>query len=727
MQKRVLGFVLCAVLSFVCAADSIVARRPANNSMVTPLRPEQRLYSLQNEAQVRALFRNGAFFVNDLGRMSSSQPRGVEFQWKFSGNRGDIHYELQVADNAELNDALVLEPPHSQFFLHNLEIGKKYYWKAAAVYKDGGRVETEVQCFTVESLAPRVMYVPNVDNFRDLGGKKGLEGRISAQGMIYRSTGLNNNSTDGGKTPGGVRFTTEGKRIMLEDLKLKTEVDLRAHSETAGMTESPLGPSVKYINISSCCYGAIYNPAGRENYAQLFRIFCDRSNYPINFHCIAGADRTGSLGFLLGAVLGYSVDDLIIDFTYTTFMASRTPSMFDTLYRPMMAYGSGDEPLAERAERYLLQSGITAEEIQAFRDIMLGPGTKMNAAVKEYSDALMQASSAKDKADGLKLNFQATDAKSTVFCGKEYDVQKYACTDAQIHSAADGQGGFIFIPSFSDPEEALPLVLVADADKLTAKSYTVSSPNCKLVYTHDGGKTAWTAAELNSFCCNLPNCMFILQVKPGKDVNPAWQKVETLTNVQFPELKAEACGKAPVLDGVLDDDVWKNATWHSFKTSGTEPADDKERVMACAFNEDASVLYLAAKFYDETQFWSGDAKHDSETYNADSIEIFLSSIGAKDYYQFVFNGKNEEFYDGKNTSGAWNAEGVKAATQCKETYWTLELEIPLAQFGFTSPLEMNVCASDSLDGSVLNRKLFNIWQTNGSFHSRAAIHPVLKK
>ena len=63
------------------------------------------------------------------------------------------------------------------------------------------------------------MNVPDVDNFRDLGGRLGLEGRRIAQNKIYRSSGLNNNSSDG-KIPGPARFTEEGRRIMLEALGL---------------------------------------------------------------------------------------------------------------------------------------------------------------------------------------------------------------------------------------------------------------------------------------------------------------------------------------------------------------------------------------------------------------------------------------------------------------------------------------------------------------------------
>ena len=43
---------------------------------------------------------------------------------------------------------------------------------------------------------------------------------------------------------------------------------------------------------------------GREAFAAAFRLFLDPGNYAIDFHCIAGQDRTGTLSFILLALLG---------------------------------------------------------------------------------------------------------------------------------------------------------------------------------------------------------------------------------------------------------------------------------------------------------------------------------------------------------------------------------------------------------------------------------------
>ena len=51
----------------------------------------------------------------------------------------------------------------------------------------------------------------------------------------------------------------------------------------------------------------------------IFAVLSDESNYPVYFHCNAGADRTGTLAFLIEGLLGVSYADTIRDFELTSF------------------------------------------------------------------------------------------------------------------------------------------------------------------------------------------------------------------------------------------------------------------------------------------------------------------------------------------------------------------------------------------------------------------------
>ena len=378
---------LCLVLlgGLALAEDTIVQKNPEDGAVVQNMKPAQRLYVELPEAEARRLVVN-AGITRDWSSVVRSQPQGVTLRWHFQGERRKITYRLTYAENPELKDAVVLTPPHSTFILYNLKIGQTYHWKVEAVYQDGATLATPLRTFTVDSHPPRVMNVPGMQNVRDLGGRVGLDGRMIPQGLIYRSAGFNFNSSDGGKTPGKPQFNAEGLRVIREVMKIRTDLDLRSSKETANMTESPVGADINFVHIPSTAYGGIFTDKGMANYAALFRVFCHRENYPIDFHCIAGADRTGSLAFLLLAVLGVEREEVMRDYTFTSFYSVRRHASFDALERGMDKYGTPEEPLVQKAERYLLKAGVTSEEIGAFREIVLGPGLPMAQPRQEAAE-----------------------------------------------------------------------------------------------------------------------------------------------------------------------------------------------------------------------------------------------------------------------------------------------------------------------------------------------------
>ena len=105
-------------------------------------------------------------------------------------------------------------------------------------------------------------------------------------------------------------MTVEDVDYLTRKLGIKTDLDLRTVRETASATVSPLGAAVNYIHHSSRAYKGIFTPEGMKMMAENIRLFCDRSRYPIYFHCISGADRTGSLAYVLNGFLGVAREDL---------------------------------------------------------------------------------------------------------------------------------------------------------------------------------------------------------------------------------------------------------------------------------------------------------------------------------------------------------------------------------------------------------------------------------
>ena len=267
-------------------------------------------------------------------------------------------------------------PPN---YLTNFMIGQKYYWKVTGK-KDKQDVTSAVSTFTTEDMAPRwIKLEGRVGNTRDLGGWKTVDGRRIKQNMIFRGQGLNDNSING-KQPGRNRLTAADIDWMLNKLHIKTDLDLRSSSETANMTVSPLGPTVNFIHHSSNAYNGIFKESGKKVMAENFRVFTDIENYPIYFHCIGGADRAGSLALVLEGILGVPERELGLDWENTFYphlpdMKEEFGPTYWCRYQYFLElfpqYGKEGDSFNKMIENYLLSCGITMEEIETFRKIML--------------------------------------------------------------------------------------------------------------------------------------------------------------------------------------------------------------------------------------------------------------------------------------------------------------------------------------------------------------------
>lgn len=341
--------------------------------------------------------------------------RSVVFKWRATDGEGGP-WELFLSKNPDLSDARVFlfhgkkadkasgrvkEGGDGKDFSReertlNLEIATRYYWRVTSNITCGrhahGRkcscskkrapVQSEIWTFTTEDLAPRWIAIDGtVGNFRDLGGRIGRDGCRVRQGMIYRSQGLNNNSVDG-IAKGKNRLTVSDVEYLTGVLGIRTDLDLRSDCETAGMNGvSPLGASVTFIHHPSTCYNRCFTDSGKSVMAKNFRVFCDEKNYPILFHCIGGADRTGALGYVLNGVLGVSRQGLETDWEstfYPSIPGGNEKEGGEHVWNSEWhfnegfgKYGGKDATWNERIELYLLDCGITRAEIEKFRSIML--------------------------------------------------------------------------------------------------------------------------------------------------------------------------------------------------------------------------------------------------------------------------------------------------------------------------------------------------------------------
>lgn len=173
--------------------------------------------------------------------------------------------------------------------------------------------------------------------------------------------------------PGKSRLSPATLDYMLKELGIKSDLDLRSDRECYGMTGSPLGKDVNWFHISSAAYGGMQSDWGKEAFKRDFRIFLDPKNYPIDFHCIAGQDRTGALAFILNGLLGVSEEELYKDWEATGFWNPdphfNHKNRFDHLVAVFAKYPGKN--INEKIENYVLSCGFTKEDIAKFRSMML--------------------------------------------------------------------------------------------------------------------------------------------------------------------------------------------------------------------------------------------------------------------------------------------------------------------------------------------------------------------
>lgn len=261
----------------------------------------------------------------------------------------------------------------------NLEVGASYVW---SVRPRDAKESPAVGRFVTQDLAPRwIALEGRVHNVRDIGGRRTIDGRRVRQGLVYRGEGLNDNRLIL-KEAGPNRLTVEDQRYLVNTLGIRTDLDLRSSGEIGNLAESPMGPSVRLVSNPSRAYKGIFEPEGQAAIRRSFALLADKENYPIYFHCIGGADRTGSLAYLLQGVLGVSEHDAETDWELT-FYPNRLPELTSDYTGPefwrreghlregLAQFGSAESTWHQRIEAYLTACGVSKAEIESIRTILL--------------------------------------------------------------------------------------------------------------------------------------------------------------------------------------------------------------------------------------------------------------------------------------------------------------------------------------------------------------------
>ena len=221
-------------------------------------------------------------------------------------------------------------------------------------------------------------------NVRDIGGWA-CDGGTVKYGLLIR----------------GGALQADDRNVLVGQLGIQHDLDLRGASEEPVLTESPLGSDVYYTCAPQyAMYALTPVDAWKLNLRTIFDAVTH--NEPVYFHCSAGADRTGTLACVLEGVLGVSQSDIDKDYELTSFYTLRArngsyqgggPTWAGLISQINALSGS---TFRDKCVNFVASLGFTAAEINAFRAAMIDgtPGT-VTPSIDTYTvtNALTNATS----------------------------------------------------------------------------------------------------------------------------------------------------------------------------------------------------------------------------------------------------------------------------------------------------------------------------------------------
>ena len=271
--------------------------------------------------------------------------------------------------------------------LVNLFSTKTYYWRV----KDGNNVVSEVSNFTTGDY-PRWIDCGAMYNVRDMGGYMTSSGKRVKQGLVFRGGEITHKAWATDHT-----FTGDdaAKDVFRNVMKIGVELDLRRTADLGGgetYTSCMFAENgdIDYVNkqINSFSNGVNNNASLIKD---CFNLFANADRKPVYYHCHGGADRTGTLGFILLGLLGVSYTDCVIDYELTSYSSigggdckrshlrsgqyNDFPGFMNTM-RSMKVNNQNiwddNKSLSENCEAYLTKkAGVSQANINKIKQIMI--------------------------------------------------------------------------------------------------------------------------------------------------------------------------------------------------------------------------------------------------------------------------------------------------------------------------------------------------------------------
>jgi hypothetical protein len=150
------------------------------------------------------------------GVFDLSRPRGNILDFSDSVKDSN-NYVIQISSSKNFDESktkIYQNLTEKKYIIKHLKLGQKIYYRGAIIESE--LTNSKIYELTVNTIGPRNLEIPGVDNSRDIGGYKTtlVDNGITKQGLYFRTAQIDD-------------INEEGKRILIEDLGIKVEIDLR--------------------------------------------------------------------------------------------------------------------------------------------------------------------------------------------------------------------------------------------------------------------------------------------------------------------------------------------------------------------------------------------------------------------------------------------------------------------------------------------------------------------
>ena len=237
--------------------------------------------------------------------MNTTLDVSSDFSYKYSS--GTQYCDRPTTYNTGLNENLVVRISDSNTKTRNGEIanyvsstdgkitnmipGTVYYWESST--------DPNIYGYIKATGEHRFIQLNNTRNVRDLGGIATTTGKTIKYGYLIR----------------GESIKSAQDATILKQLGMTKEYDLRSSNSDANKLDKIAIAETIHYNFNTDKPNNL-----RKTHNALKQIMSDVSynDEKIYFHCSYGADRTGTIAYLLEALLGVDESDRIEDYELTT-------------------------------------------------------------------------------------------------------------------------------------------------------------------------------------------------------------------------------------------------------------------------------------------------------------------------------------------------------------------------------------------------------------------------